>query len=122
MKRILFALALVLMLSVCLVGQAFALNYPYAITSNDEPEDDDHPWGGEGIGTEPPPPTKYDDVSTFATSTTYTTGIIIIDYAFSLFLSEQASLVKQETVKQERSKYQSRVSKHLSLKNERIRR
>lgn len=52
MKQILFVLALVLILSISFVGQAFALVRPW---NDPGPDSDAHPWGGDENVFEPPP-------------------------------------------------------------------
>lgn len=105
MKRILFVLALMLILTVCFVGEAFALNHPW--TEADD-NGDDHPWGGDEVGTVPPPPpsTKYDNIAS------YSTGIIPIDFIFRYFIIDEIYSFEN---KYQKLKYHS-PSRYESLK------
>lgn len=85
MKQILFVLALVLILTVCSVGQAFALQYPYGDVRNGT-TNEDHPWGGDGIGTEPPPVPV--DPGKYGSSTSYSTITQPVDFVFRYFIMD----------------------------------
>lgn len=81
MKRVVFVLALLLILTVCLMSEAFALNRPY----NDpwKPEGEDHPWGGDEVVVDPPPIYKYEDPGSM------TTGYMAIDLMFKFLLLDR---------------------------------
>ena len=87
MKQILFVLALVLILTVCSVGQAFALQYPYGDIRNGG-SGESHPWGGDDVINQPPPepvdPAKYGSTTTYATIT-QPIDLIFRYFIFDLF-------------------------------------
>ena len=92
MKRILFALTFVLMLTVCFVSEAFALNRPWTELNNG-PHGDDHPWGGDGYTENPPPLNKYSGQESF------TSGIFIIDVIFKYFILDSSGLIETDSFK-----------------------
>lgn len=116
MKRILFVLALMLALTVCFVGQAFALNYPLGDIRNVEPVGDDHPWGGDEIGgIVPPIGTKY-------SSTSFSTGIIAVDVFFRFMIIEKAEYIDRHVPeKRTRSTRNIEFRKYSSLEEKGIR-
>ncbi len=116
MKRILFVLALMLALTVCFVGQAFALNYPYGDIRNNDPDGgDDHPWGGDEIGTVPPGVSKY-------SGTTFSTGIIVVDLFFKYIIIEKIEYINDRIeVKDSRTTGNIEFRKYSSLEDEGLR-
>ncbi len=88
MKRILFVLALMLILTVCFVGEAFALNRPWT-EADDNDNGEEHPWGGEGNSGDPTPIT-----SKSRSYISYTTGYTAVDFIFKYFFLEEISTLK----------------------------
>ena len=101
MKRILIVLALMLMLTVCFVGEAFALNYPYGDIRNDNPDGDNHPWGGDEIGIQPPP------VSSKFITTSFTTGILSVDLFFRFIILENVEIIESSATEKQSSSYRN---------------
>ncbi len=88
MKRILFVLALMLILTVCFVGEAFALNRPWTEADNND-GGDEHPWGGDDYSDDPPPiTTKSGSYISFAT------GFTAVDLIVKYFILEEISTIK----------------------------
>lgn len=95
MKRILFVLAITLILTMCFVGQAFALDRPWTEDNNDSGED--HPWGGDDASNPSPILIKSDKDVSFAT------GYITIDFIFRYFILDKiTNMDKVYTEKQVR--------------------
>jgi len=72
-KNIVTVLALVLILAVSIVGNAYALRYPYNDPAT--PGGDDHPWGGGNDGTSNP-----SIVNGGKTLSLISTGNIVFDF------------------------------------------
>ncbi len=88
MKRTLFVLALMLILTVCFVGQAFALNRPWTESDNNT----EHPWGGDENLSDPPPVTVKS-----GSYITYTTGYIAVDIIFRFFILDEFNVIEKST-------------------------
>lgn len=91
MKRTLFVLVLVLILTVCFVGEAFALSHPWRDTSTD-PSGEDHPWGGDESISEP--------LSTSVKSInqiSFTTGIMPVDIIFKYFILDEFNVIEKSS-------------------------
>jgi len=100
MKRILFVLALMLILTVCFVGEAFALNRPWTETDNGD-NGDDYPWGGDQSTEDPPP------VSTKSGSyITYSTGYVAVDILFRYIFLDNINLIENVTLEKQNSSIQ----------------
>ena len=78
MKRVIFVLALTLILTVCFMGETFALNHPYNDPWN--PEGDEHPWGGDEVISDPPPIARQNNHYIMATS------IPVVDVILRFFI------------------------------------
>ena len=102
MKRILFVLAITLILTVCFIGEAFALSRPWTEAGNG-PNGEEHPWGGDEHATDPPPFTvKISNPGSFAT------GIVPVDLIFRYFIMDNVSIFEKNN------------SERQSIQNQRI--
>ncbi len=103
MKNIVTVSVLVLVLAVCLVGNAFALRYPYNSPLN--PGGEDHPWGGGNEGTINP-----NGVGGSKTPLLSSTGYPVIDFIVNevAFTTTFQSLFNQFERKQTLHSYQLR--------------
>ena len=91
MKRTLFVLVLVLILTVCFVGEAFALNHPWRDTSTD-PGGEDYPWGGDESVSGP----ILTSVKT-VNQISFTTGIMAVDIIFKYFILDEFNVIEKSS-------------------------
>ena len=115
MKRILFVLALMLILTVCFVGEAFALNRPWT-EADDNDGGDEHPWGGDGYSGDPTPaPITLKSKSSISFATGYTAVDVIFKY---IFLDKITNLNTAYYEKQSITSKRTRHIKYSSVKEE----
>ncbi len=116
MKRILFVLALMLILTVCFVGEAFALNRPWS-EAGTIPDGDEHPWGGDENNTDPQPfSIKIGGQGTFAT------GIMPVDLLFRFFFLDKSNIIEENnSVRQDSQSRLIDFPKNVTVKNKGIR-
>ncbi len=113
MKRILFVLALMLILTVCFVGEAFALNRPWTDADiNDGGEE--HPWGGDEYSDDPTP------ISTKSGSyISFTTGFIAVDIIFKYFFLDDITAINATSYDKQRiSSTRTKHIKYSSVRSE----
>ncbi|NOY88688.1 MAG: hypothetical protein GXO93_04750 [FCB group bacterium] len=108
MKRFLTVLAFVLILTLCLWGQVFALGHPYHETY--VPIGDDHPWGGEQVASSITPTRTEIDSPGFLS-----TGIPVVDVVinnFTLFKKLRFYIYHHSTIRQiEQTSYERNIER-----------